>query len=94
MFRRDRRLDDLARILGLGLVGAAAARVGWSHFWRAVARRFAVRGTTAAVLAAADGPLPVGDLVAAGLTLWTVIDILRLHDELWREAGRIAREEA
>lgn len=95
LFTRNVRLDDLARSLGIPIAGAAAGAaagiVGWRYFWRAVARRFAVRGSTALVLAAADGPLPVGDLIAAGLALWTIVDIVRLHDELWRDA-RVIRD--
>ena len=87
-------LSDLAKVIGLAVaarVGVASARAGWRHFWKAVVARFAVRGTVAVALASADGPLPVGDLVAAGLALWTVIDIIRYGPELWRDAERIAR---
>jgi hypothetical protein len=91
---RDQHLTDLARTLGLSMVGGIAVAVGWRHFWKAVVARFAVRGTAAAALAAADGPLPVGDLLALGLTLWTVIDIIRYSDQLWRDADRIARRGA
>lgn len=93
-FRSNQQLADLARTLGLTLAVATAGAVGWKYFWKAVAKRFAVRGVAAGVLAAADGPLPIGDLVAAGLALWTVVDIIRLSDELWREASEIARREA
>jgi hypothetical protein len=91
---RGMELSDLAKVIGLATaarVGVAVARVGWRHFWRAVVARFAVRGTAAVALASADGPLPVGDLVAAGLAFWTVIDIIRYGPELWRDAERIAR---
>lgn len=94
VFRDNQQLTDLARTLGLTLVVTATAAVGWRHFWKAVAARFAVRGAAAAVLAGADGPLPVGDLFAAGLAVWTVVDIIRLSDELWRDAADIARREA
>ncbi len=87
-FRSNQQLGDLARTLGLTLAVAGAA-VGWRYFWKAVAVRFAARGATAAVLAAADGPLPVGDLVAAGLAIWTVVDIIRLSDQLWMDAAQI-----
>lgn len=65
----------------------------WRRFWRAVARRFAVRAGTAAALALADGPLPVGDLLSLGLTIWTVYEIIELWDELWEEAEREAQAE-
>ena len=88
VFARNRQLGDLAQTLGLPLA-AATGIVGWRYVWKAVAKRFAVRGTAAAALAAADGPLPVGDLVAAGLAIWTIVDVIRLSDELWREARMI-----
>lgn len=93
-FGRDQQLTDLARTLGLTFAAAstAAAAVGWKYFWKAVIRRFAVRGATAALLAAADGPLPVGDLVAAGMFIWTIVDIVRFRDELWRDA-RVLRDQ-
>jgi hypothetical protein len=95
VFHGNQQLGDLARILGLGSAAAATAvvTVRWRHFWKAVARRFALRGAAAATLAAADGPLPIGDLAALGLSIWTIIDIVRLSDALWREAAMIARNE-
>lgn len=96
-FQNNQQLTDLARTLGLTFAAAATAgviAVGWRHFWKAVIARFALRGAVALGLAAVDGPLPIGDLVAVGLTIWTVVDIVRLSDELWRDAGQIAREEA
>jgi hypothetical protein len=97
VFQRQRNLEDLARLLGLtaGTVGTAlVVRATWRHFWKAVARRFALRGSTAAALSLVDGPLPFGEMVSAGLAVWTIIDVIRLSDELWRDADRIAREEA
>ncbi|MGE0482141.1 MAG: hypothetical protein AB7Q17_16900 [Phycisphaerae bacterium] len=101
-FQSNQQLADLARTLGLTFATAATAAagvavvrsVGWRHFWKAVIVRFALRGAAALGLAAVDGPLPIGDLVAVGLTIWTVVDIVRLSDELWVDAARIAREEA
>ena len=93
VFRANRELSDLAKVLGLTMATGAAA-VGWHYFWKAVAKRFAVRGATAAALSAADGPLPVGELIAAGLAVWTIVDIIRLSDELWRDAAEIQRREA
>jgi hypothetical protein len=97
VFQRHQQLQDVARTLGLTLAAgavAAGAAVGWRHFWKAVVARFAVRGAAAATLAVADGPLPIGDLVAVGLTIWTVVDIIRLSDELWRDAAVIAQRGA
>ena len=61
-------------------------RAGWRAFWRAVARRFALRGVTMAALSAADGPLPIGELISLGLTLYTIWEIANIWDELWRQA--------
>ena len=92
LFARDQQLADLARNLGIAVAAGTAATagaVGWRYFWKAVAKRFAVRGAAAGALAAADGPLPVGDLLAAGLAIWTSVDIVRLSDELWRDARQL-----
>lgn len=35
-----------------------------------------------------DWIFPVGYAVLAGVTLWAVVDALRLPDEAWRAAGR------
>ncbi len=90
-FAREGELASLARTLGLTMATAAAGVVGWKFFWKAVAQRFAARGATAALLAAADGPLPVGELIAAGMAVWTVVDIIRFSDALWIDAARIAQ---
>jgi rhodanese-related sulfurtransferase len=55
----------------------------WRKFWQAAVKRLGVRGTAAATLMAADGPLVFGDLVAAGLTLWTIYDLVVLWYEIW-----------
>ena len=87
-------LEDLAKSLGITMVGAGAAAVGWKYFWKACIKRFALRGSAALTLSAADGPLPVGELLSIGLALWTVIDIVRLSDELWKDAAKIAQKGA
>lgn len=91
---RQVQLSDLSRALGYSAVaaaGAVAVRATWRHFWKAVMARFAVRGAAAATLTLADGPLPIGDLLAAGMAFVTVIDIVRFSDELWREAEVLAQ---
>jgi hypothetical protein len=93
IFRRDQQLQDLARALGIAFATATAA-VAWRYFWKAVAIRFALRGALAATLEATTGALGIGELVAAGLAIWTVIDIIRLSDELWRDAAEIQRRES
>lgn len=89
-FARAGQLSNLAGDLGLRRV-VATGRVPWNYFWKAVAKRFAVRGTAALALSAADGPLPVGELISLGLAVWTIVDIVRLSDELWADAERIQR---
>lgn len=93
-FAREGQLNQLARTLGMGAVAGAAgaaAVVGWKYFWKAVAKKFAVRGATMAALSVADGPLPVGELISIGIAVWTVVDIIRLSDELWNEAAQLQR---
>jgi hypothetical protein len=63
-------------------------RAGWREFWKVVAERFAVREGIAVALAVADGPLPIGDLIALGLEIWIIWDIVDLWGELWEEANR------
>jgi len=77
-----RTAEEAARQLARKLTG----KVGWRQFWSVVVRRFAIRGAAALTLTGADGPFPVGDLLALGLTLWTVWEIIDLWDTLWREA--------
>jgi hypothetical protein len=94
---RRNAVQQYGPAVAAGVVTAGAVVAGralWRHFWRVVIRRFALRGAVALSLAAADGPLPVGDLIAAGMAIMTVIDIINLWDELWREADRIAAEGA
>lgn len=78
----------LARDLSRKILSETGRRAGWRQFWRTVVRRFAIRGAAAAGLALVDGPLPVGDLIALGLTLWTIYEIIQLWEELWLEAER------
>jgi len=89
---RNRELEQLAKALGLTMVTAAVARATWSHFWKAVVTRFAVRGATAAALSAADGAFPVGELLSLGIGSFTLIEIIRLSDQLWQDAERIANQ--
>jgi len=99
--QRETERERLARqALERGvLIGAAtgaaavAGRALWRHFWRVVATRFAVRGAVAAVLAAADGPLPFGELVDVGLAVVTVVQIGLEWNDLWQQADRLAAGE-
>lgn len=91
-FAREGQLTAFATALGLTAMTVVAA-VGWKYFWKAVIKRFAIRGAIAATLAAADGPLPVGDLIAVGMAIWTIIDVIRFSSALWDEAARIKAQE-
>lgn len=75
-------------------VEQSAGRAGWRYFWRAVIRRFSLRAATAAALSLADGPLPIGDLIAIGLALWMIWEMVQLWEVLWEEAHRLERETA
>ncbi|MEJ1239288.1 hypothetical protein WBG78_14220 [Chryseolinea sp. T2] len=91
---REGQLAYVAKAMGLTMVIAAAGTVSWKFFWKAVAKRFAARGATAAFLAAVDGPLPIGDLIAAGMSIWMVVDIIRFSGDLWKEARQIEMQGA
>jgi hypothetical protein len=75
-------------------VTVVAGRALWRHFWRAVATRFALRGAVAVGLAAADGPLPFGELIDLGIAVATAIEIFVVWNDLWRAADEIAAHEA
>ncbi len=92
-FAREGQLSMFATTLGLAAMTVVAS-VGWKYFWKAVIKRFAVRGATALALAAADGPLPVGDLIAAGMAILTIVDVIRFSRPLWDEAAKIKAQEA
>jgi hypothetical protein len=77
---------ELARRSVARQAGRTLQRAGWRQFWRAVVRRFAIRGAAALALTAADGPLPIGDLIAVGLALWTIWEIIEIWDVLWQDA--------
>jgi hypothetical protein len=87
---REGQLSDLARILGVAsAVGVAS--ISWKFFWRAVVKRFALRGAVAELMLASLGPIGVGELITAGLLVWTLVDIVRLNDELWASAQQMQR---
>lgn len=91
------RAPPSLRVIDGGLSRATArtaGRAGWRQFWRVVIRRFALRGATAVGLAAIDGPLPIGDLIAIGLTLWMIWDLVQLWDTLWTEASQEPERQA
>jgi len=68
-------------------------KAGWRQFWKVVIKRFAVRGATAVALAALDAWLPIGDLIAIGLLIWTIWDIINLWDAIWQEAEILFEQE-
>ena len=95
---KERLREEARRRAALVTAGTAVAVVAgralWKHFWRVVAERFAVRLVAAAMLAAADGPLPIGELVDLGLAVVTIAQIAIEWDELWRKADMLAATEA
>ncbi|MEU9671527.1 DUF4157 domain-containing protein [Streptomyces bobili] len=76
-----------------GVARELARRGLWRHFWRVVAERFAVRAAAALALAAADGPLPFGELIDIGLAAVTIVQIGIEWDDLWRKADDLAARE-
>ena len=75
------------------IVGTYGTNLGTKVIWRAfggvIAQRFGAVAAQALGLSAADGLLPVGEAVAAGLLAYTAIQIARNWDELWAEAEKI-----
>lgn len=71
-----------------------ASRVLLRFFWRVIGRRFEVRITAAVATALADGPEPfIGDLIALGISIWTIVEIVNHWDEIWAEAEQLAAQE-
>jgi len=93
-FRRERELSQFAQSLGLTMVVAGTAAVSWKYFWKAVTIRFAIRGAAATTLAQIPTPMAVGQLLALGLTIWMVVDIIRLSDSLWEDARKLSTKAA
>jgi hypothetical protein len=72
---------------------AGFRRLFWKKFWQAVIVRFGLRGAIAAALSAADGPLPIGEIISLGLALWTAYEIVQLWDTLSQQAEQEAIRE-
>ena len=68
-------------------------KVLWKRFWQVVIKRFGIRGAAAVALSAADGPIPVGELISLGILIWTLWDLFRLWDELWNQVSTEPQEE-
>ncbi len=73
--------------------GRVSQKVLWRRFWQVVIKRFAIRGAAAAGLSAADGPLPIGELIALGIAIWTLWDLFRLWNELWNQVPTEPQEQ-
>ncbi len=67
------------------------AALVWREFWKRVVAWLAKRGLVVAKPAAADGPLPIGDLIALGLTIWLLWELIELWNTFWEEALTAAR---
>ncbi|MER5473777.1 DUF4157 domain-containing protein [Streptomyces sp. NPDC002685] len=93
--RRRKAAVAFGAAVGAGVVvREVVKRALWRHFWRVVAERFAIRGAAALALAAADGPLPFGELVDVGLAIVTIVQIGIEWNDLWRKADEVAAKEA
>lgn len=68
------------------LVLESPAELVWREFWKRVVAWLARRGIVVASLAAADGPVPIGDLIALGLSIWLIWELIERWDVLWQEA--------
>jgi hypothetical protein len=94
--QRDLRARDVLVPVGAAVATATAVIAGralWRHFWKAVIARFALRAAIALGLSAADGPLPVGELISLGLAIVTIVQIGVEWNELWQRADQIAANE-
>ena len=58
----------------------------WREFRKRVALWLAKRGIVTSSLALSDGPLPIGDLLALGVSLWTLAELLWQWSRFWEEA--------
>lgn len=85
--------SSFSKKLGIAFSSGLGATVGWKYFWKAVVKRYALRGTVAAGLSAADGPLPLGEILALGMGVFTMLDIILSSDQLWNEATKIRNDE-
>ncbi len=92
-----RGLPPLPSVIPQSVLRRAGTRVSqkvlWRRFWQVVIKRFAIRGAVAAGLSAADGPLPVGELIAIGIAIWTLWDLFRLWNELWNQVPTEPQQE-
>lgn len=85
-----RLTQPLAAMLEKKLAEHAAESLPmWRTFWRIAVRRLGWRGTIAAGLVALDGPLPAGDAIALGLTVWMLYDLYVMSDQIWDMAHEI-----
>ena len=94
----DRAFDDLRGMpLHAGVVaGATAIEAATIRSTAASAKRLALwfggktigKVAAGAGAAAADGPFPFGDLIAVGLSVWTVAEIVDLQNVLPREIAK------
>jgi hypothetical protein len=64
-------------------------KVLWQTFWKVVIKRFGIRGTAAAAISLADGPLPVGELISIGIAIATLWDLFRLWNALWEQTAEV-----
>lgn len=59
----------------------------WKQFWKVVMKRFGVRVVAMITMSLGEGPLPVGKLISAGLTIWTALEIIYYWEDLWNAAA-------
>lgn len=80
-------------ILRQTVQGSVTQKLLWQRFWQLVGKKFGVRITAAGAAAIADGPLPFGDLISAGLALWMVWDLVENWDTYWQETVKEVERE-
>jgi hypothetical protein len=83
MGTRRFRLWLQKKVTQQNLLKAAKSPKLWRLFWSRIVAKLGIRGSIAAALVMADGPIPLGDLLALGLTIWTIYDMVIIFNDVW-----------
>lgn len=67
-----------------------AEELVWPEFWALVAEWLAKQGIRIGGIALLDGPLPIGDLIALGLSICLIWALIQIWDQLWEQAALIS----
>jgi hypothetical protein len=73
--------------------GTVAKDLLLERFKQVVTQRFGAQIGTGALAAAIDGPVPIGDIITAGIGVVTLYQIYQEWDSLWNETARQVQQE-